>query len=65
MMQKYKLTISFDFYLEVWGWVLHMLHSVSAYPIIGIDIHEEKLDIAKKFGITHAFISDGSNVFKN
>ena len=37
---------------------------VSAYPIIGIDIHEEKLDIAKKFGITHAFISDGSNVFK-
>ena len=37
---------------------------VSAYPIIGVDIHEEKLEIAKKFGVTHTFISDHDNVFK-
>jgi S-(hydroxymethyl)glutathione dehydrogenase/alcohol dehydrogenase len=30
---------------------------VSAYPIIGIDIHQEKLDLAKKFGVTHTFTS--------
>ena len=37
---------------------------VSAYPIIGIDIHKEKLDIAKKFGVTHTFLSSEKNCFK-
>ena len=37
---------------------------VSAYPIIGIDIHKEKLDIAKKFGVTHTFLSGDKHCFK-
>lgn len=37
---------------------------VSAYPIVGIDIHKEKLDIAKKFGVTHTFLSSDKNCFK-
>ncbi len=31
---------------------------VSAYPIIGIDIHKNKLKIAKNFGITHGILYD-------
>jgi S-(hydroxymethyl)glutathione dehydrogenase/alcohol dehydrogenase len=30
---------------------------VSAHPIIGIDIHDAKLEMAKKFGATHVFNS--------
>ena len=37
---------------------------VSAYPIVGIDIHKEKIDIAKKFGVTHTFLSNDKNCFK-
>ena len=29
---------------------------VSAYPIIGVDLHESKINLAKKFGITHGFV---------
>jgi len=37
---------------------------VSSYPIIGIDIHKEKLDIAKKFGVTHSLMSNDENISK-
>ena len=30
---------------------------VSAYPIVGIDLVESKLDMAKDFGVTHAFVA--------
>ena len=30
---------------------------VSAYPIIGVDLHESKINLAKKFGISHGFIN--------
>lgn len=30
---------------------------VSAYPIIGVDIVESKMDLAKRWGVTHAFNS--------
>tara|TARA_B100000795_G_scaffold269978_1_gene261565 strand:+ start:2834 stop:3868 length:1035 start_codon:yes stop_codon:yes gene_type:complete len=29
---------------------------VSAYPIIGIDIHKEKISLGKKFGLTHGLV---------
>jgi len=29
----------------------------SAYPIIGVDLHEKKIELAKKFGISHGFIN--------
>ena len=31
---------------------------VSAYPIIGIDLHEHKIDMGKKFGLTHGLITN-------
>jgi len=31
---------------------------VSAYPIIGVDLHESKINLAKKFGMTDGFIHD-------
>ncbi len=31
---------------------------VSAYPILGIDVHKNKLKIAKKFGMTHGILYD-------
>ena len=37
---------------------------VSANPIIGIDIHENKLDVGKKFGITHGLNANSSNLNK-
>lgn len=37
---------------------------VSAYPIVGVDIHDNKLDLAKKFGVTHALLSNSKN-FEN
>ena len=30
---------------------------VSAYPIVGIDLVESKLEMAKDFGVTHAFVA--------
>jgi len=35
---------------------------VSAYPIIGIDIHEEKIEMGKKFGITHGIKANSINL---
>ena len=35
---------------------------VSAYPIIGIDIHESKLDMGKKFGLTHGIKANSKNL---
>ena len=34
---------------------------VSAYPIIGIDIHEKKFELGKEFGITHYIDSNNPN----
>ena len=35
---------------------------VSANPIVGIDINQRKINLAKKFGITHGFISKTKNL---
>ncbi len=37
---------------------------VSAYPIIGVDVHKNKIDMGKKFGLTHG-IATNSNNLKN
>jgi len=35
---------------------------VSAYPIVGIDLHEHKIDMGKKFGLTHGIIANSNNL---
>ena len=35
---------------------------VSAYPIVGIDLHEHKIDMGKKFGLTHGVIANSNNL---
>jgi len=35
---------------------------VSAYPIVGIDIHKHKIDMGKKFGLTHGITINSSNL---
>jgi len=35
---------------------------VSAYPIIGVDLHEHKLKMGKKFGLTHGLIGDSDDL---
>mgnify|MGYP001345454017 CR=1 FL=1 len=37
---------------------------VSAYPIIGIDIQDNKIEMAKKFGLTYGFNSSKDNIEK-
>ena len=37
---------------------------VSAYPIIGVDLHKEKIELGKKHGLTHGLIAD-SNELEN
>ena len=37
---------------------------VSAYPIIGIDIHKSKIKMGKKFGLTHSINGDSKNLRK-
>jgi len=37
---------------------------VSAYPIIGIDLHEHKIDLGKKFGLTHGITVKSNNLEK-
>ena len=37
---------------------------VSAYPIVGIDIHKHKIDMGKKFGLTHGLTTNSSNLNK-
>ena len=35
---------------------------VSAYPIVGIDLHKDKIDMGKEFGLTHGLVADSSNL---
>ena len=35
---------------------------VSAYPIIGVDIHKSKIEMGKKFGLTHGIVSKSNNL---
>ena len=37
---------------------------VSAYPIIGVDLHKEKIELGKQFGLTYGLIGN-ANEFKN
>jgi len=37
---------------------------VSAYPIVGVDIHKEKIEMGKKFGLTHGIVANSSNLKK-
>ena len=37
---------------------------VSAYPIVGIDLHEHKIDFGKKFGLTHGITIKSNNLEK-
>ena len=37
---------------------------VSAFPIIGVDLHKNKIDMGKKFGLTHGIVAN-SNDLKN
>ena len=35
---------------------------VSAYPIIGVDLYDSKINLAKRFGLTHGFINDSEKI---
>jgi len=35
---------------------------VSAYPIIGIDLHEDKIELGKKFGLTHGIVASSNDL---
>ncbi len=35
---------------------------VSAYPIIGVDLHKEKIELGKKFGLTHGLIANSNGL---
>lgn len=35
---------------------------VSAYPIVGIDLHKEKVELGKKFGLTHGLIANSKGL---
>ena len=37
---------------------------VSAHPIVGIDLHKHKIDMGKKFGLTHGITADSKNMNK-
>jgi len=37
---------------------------VSAYPIVGVDIHKEKIEMGKKFGLTHGIVANSSDLKK-
>ena len=37
---------------------------VSAYPIIGVDIHKNKIEMGKKFGLTHGIVANSSDLKK-
>ena len=38
---------------------------VSANPIVGIDLHQNKLELSKQFGVTETIINDNSEQVKN
>ena len=35
---------------------------VSAYPIVGIDLHKDKIEMGKKFGLTHGIQANSNNL---
>jgi len=35
---------------------------VSAYPIVGVDLHKDKIKMGKKFGLTHGIQANSSNL---
>ena len=35
---------------------------VSAYPIVGIDLHKDKIELGKKFGLTHGLDANSNNL---
>ena len=35
---------------------------VAAYPIVGIDLHKDKIEMGKKFGLTHGIEANSSNL---
>ena len=35
---------------------------VSAFPIIGVDLHQEKLNLGKEFGLTHGIVFNKNNL---
>jgi len=37
---------------------------VSAYPIIGVDLYQHKIDMGKKFGLTHGMTANSNNLNK-
>ena len=37
---------------------------VSAYPIVGVDIHKEKIEMGKRFGLTHGIVVNSSELKK-
>ena len=37
---------------------------VSAYPIIGIDVHDDKIKLGKKFGLTHGIVANSNDIKK-
>ena len=45
--------------------VLYAASLVSAFPVVGVDIHNEKLDLAKKFGVSHTLLSNSQNFEKD
>ena len=42
--------------------IIQAASMVSAYPIIGIDLHENKINMGKKFGLTHGLIADSNDL---
>ena len=38
---------------------------MSAYPIIGVDLHKNKIAMAKKFGLTHGILNKGKKLATN
>lgn len=45
--------------------LIQAANMVSAYPIIGIDLYDSKLNMAKQFGATHCFNSKTSDSWKD
>ena len=42
--------------------IIQAANMVSAYPIIGIDLHSNKLEMGKRFGLTHGFLNESSDI---
>ena len=38
---------------------------VSAYPLVGVDLYKNKINLAKKFGMSHGFIHDFKKIDKS